>query len=210
MVELGTVWLLMMVLNQGGPAYLTADMAMDSFTLQDMMTVKITTVGKVAMDLRPGQEKIWSDVIIREPNKPDRHVVVIIRFDTGQVIRLNPEKKTYAVKPLPKDNKLLAEIRDIYLGGADGKARAQTIAPPAGGAETRIVKQVRSDSYTTTFYVEPAKQNAVTRVDVSANNTDFKPNRTNFAVIESLTNVSLEAVPESRFMVPENQNYKPE
>ena len=91
--------------------------------------------------------------------------------------------------------KLLDSLRDLYLGGADGKKNARTIAPPKGVTETRTCKQIDTKHFTTIFYVDAKLENAVTRIDVSSNGD-------NIAMVSKLENPDIKPVPAERFEIP--------
>ena len=190
MVELGTVWLLMVVLNQDpGPAFLSGNISVESYEPKGMSSIQ----GAVAFDLASGKEKIWAELTTRVDGKP-RHQILIFRFDTGSVYRLDPEKRTYAELPVKDSQNLLAALRMVYLGPG-GKRNARTIPPPKGVTETRTCKQVDADRFTTIFYIDPMAENAVTRIDVSSN-------ADNVAVVNKLENPDTKPVPPERFEIP--------
>lgn len=196
-IELGTVWLLMVALNQNpGPEYLSGAIHLQSFTVKGMSTAE----GQAAFDLSPGKEKIWAEFTTRIKGKA-RHRMIIFRFDEGKVYRLDPEKKTYAERPLKDGHRMLEQIRDIYLGGSDGKKRAQPVPPREGVTDSRVCKQVEHGNFTTIFYIDGKLDDAVTRVDVSSN-------KDNFAVVCKLEGAKIEPIPESRFEVPEGYTKK--
>ncbi len=197
MIELGTVWLLMVALNQNpGPEALSGAIHLESFTVKGMSTAE----GQAAFDLRPGQERIWAEFTTRLKGKT-RHRMILFRFDEGKVYRLDPERKTYAERPLKNGHKILERIRNIYLGGPDGKKRAQTVPLPRDVRDPRVCKQIESGAYTTLFYIDGTLDNAVTRVDVSSN-------RGNFAVVCKLKGANTEPIPDSRFDIPEGYTKK--
>lgn len=193
MVDLGMVWLLMVVLNQDpGPAYLSGNISVESFETKGRSTIQ----GSVAFDLKTGKEKVWAELITHTvADNKTRHQILILRFDTGHVYRLNPEEKTYAELPVKDSQKLLEGLRQVYLGGPDGKKNARTSTPPAGVTGYRTCKKVDAGRYTTIFYLDPKLANAVTRIDVSSN-------AENLAVVNKLTNADTKPIPESRFEIP--------
>lgn len=198
MVELGTVWLLMVVLNQDpGPAYLSGDISIQSFKPEEGMS---TVSGKAAFDLSPGKEKVWAE-LTTTVEKKKRHRIVILRFDEGKVYRLDPETKTYAEGRLKDPKKTLEQIRKIYLGGPDGKKRAKTVRLRKEVTETRVCRKIETGSYTTMFYVDEKLEGAVTRIDVSSN-------KGNFAVVNKLEGANVKEIPASRFEVPEGYTKK--
>ncbi len=198
MVELGTIWLLMIVLNQDpGPAYLSGNISIQSFEPKQGMS---TVVGSVAFDLRPGREKAWAELTTRTKKKP-RHQIMIFRFDREMVYRLDPEKKTYSERPIKDGHKILEKLRDIYLGGPNGKKRARTVPLPKGITDKRVCKQIKTGPYTTIFYIDRALENAVTRIDVNFNKKDF-------AIVNQLKGAKITPIPESRFEIPEDYTKK--
>ncbi len=188
----------MIVLNQDpGPAYLSGNISIQSFEPKQGMS---TVVGSVAFDLSPGREKAWAELTTRTKKK-SRHQILIFRFDREKVYRLDPEKKTYAERPIKDGHKILEKLRDIYLGGPDGKKRARTVQLPAGITDKRVCRKIEAGSYTTIFYIDRALENAVTRIDVNFN-------RKNFAIVNKLEGAKITPIPESRFEIPQGYTKK--
>ena len=200
--EIGTVWLLMMILNLGGPQYLSGNVRIEDFKAEASgKTVQTTTTGEVAFDLRPGSEKAWADFTTRQAGQQPKRLIFIMRFDTNEVYRLDPATKTYSVAKMENGRKFLDNVQKIYLGGPNWKDRAAPASPPSGATEGRICRQVKSDPYTTIFYLDPAHENAATRVDVNSKGATF-------AVMSSMIQPKIDPIDASKFEVPKDYTKK--